>query len=116
MIINTATMRNAIPALNQLPVRRRTRIATIVAGRNVIKLPMMNMMIKSPITTRTANTSIPNKPISIIIILYPERYESNRPLLIHFGILAKVHTRSTFENGNAGENHLIVTLHCGNQG
>jgi len=47
IIIKTAITTKAIPAYNQLPVKRSTTMAMRVAGRKVIRLPTMNMMISS---------------------------------------------------------------------
>jgi hypothetical protein len=81
IIIKTAITTKAIPAYNQLPVRRSTTMAMRVAGRKVIRLPTMNMIIISPMTTSTTNTSNDNMLISMIISPLP--YTDPKSILRH---------------------------------
>jgi len=53
-----ATTRKARPASNQFPVNIRTKMAAKVAGKNLIRLPMIRRMITPTITRKRKPASI----------------------------------------------------------
>jgi len=58
-----ATIRNAIPAKNRLPVRNQTTKATIAAGKINNSTSAINIIITIPIRRRMSNNATSNNPL-----------------------------------------------------